>query len=473
VKLNKRLQILLMFIAAAALIVWISDQPQPADSVRVVETAVGSDNALHGQLSVVFGDAFGLTRSETHGFVTEHDGDVFEIAAADSLLLAFNGLHVDVIGTWFDSDLTRTDDAPLLAVERLQEANDYHATVEGNERWVNVACRFGDMPDETPQPLEYFEDIMKNSEPGMDHYWRQTSTDLVNIEGSGAYGWYNLPQPKSYYERQAAVNVGIALQVMLRDCVTLAAENDGVNFKQYSGINIMLNDTFGCCAWGGSMPLTIDGETITFRTTWLPPWAFNELHVIAHEMGHGWGLPHSGGSRQHARYPYDSAWDIMSGGSMMVPQCSVGNSVFKCFQVGTIGYHLEKLGWIPDARIVTVNPGQSATVTLDALTTVRSGNNDLLVNIPISSTGSAFFTVEARSFTHYDRNLPGEAIILHEVIPSRNEPANVVDIDDNIDVNDEGAMWLPGETFSDSRGISVEVLSRAGTTFTVRITNDS
>ena len=87
----------------------------------------------------------------------------------------------------------------------------------------------------------------------------------------------DLPQTKSYYLRSASVNVGLALQLLMRDCVQQAQENDGVDFKQFAGINVMLNDTFGCCAWGGSMALNIDGENIRFRTTWLPPWAYNSL----------------------------------------------------------------------------------------------------------------------------------------------------------------------------------------------------
>ena len=75
----------------------------------------------------------------------------------------------------------------------------------------------------------------------------------------------------------------------MNDCVEQAIKNDNVNFKQYGGINMMLNDTFGCCAWGGRMGVNVDGTTVQFRTTWLPPWAFNSLHVIGHEMGHGVG----------------------------------------------------------------------------------------------------------------------------------------------------------------------------------------
>jgi hypothetical protein len=290
----------------------------------------------------------------------------------------------------------------------------------------------------------------------------------VNIAGSAAYGWYNLPNDKMHYVRASTVNIGFALRMLLTDCAQAAALTDQVDFSQYSGINIMLNDTFGCCAWGGKMSLNVDGKLVMFRTTWLPPWAFNSLHVIAHEMGHGWGLPHSSGPYGQT---YDSAWDVMSGGSRMVDLCRIGSDRFGCHQVGTIGYHLDMLGWLPAERVVTVEPGTSATITLDALTTALSGIDMLLVKVPVDQS-TTFYTVEVRSFTGYDRNLPGEAVILHEVVPGRPSPAHVVDGDNNGNPNDEGAMWVAGETFEDrSNRIRIEVLERLGTTFTVRIHN--
>ncbi|MDQ7034013.1 MAG: hypothetical protein Q9P01_04025 [Anaerolineae bacterium] len=405
-----------MFIAAVVAILWVSNAPtntvelpiadEPLYNLPLVNGTIGQEVTLRGQLGVVSSDALDFESSETYAFLVEDDGDIIELQLPDNLLYSVHtSYEVSVSGTLIDADPTRSNDAPILDVSRLNvlSGDDIQNSVTGNERWVNVACRFSDI-DATPRDRDYFEQIMENNTPGMDDYWRQTSSDLVNIEGSAAYGWYNLPQTKDYYLRSASVNVGMALQLLMRDCVEQARQNDNVDFKQFAGINIMLNDTFGCCAWGGSMALNIDGENIRFRTTWLPPWAYNSLHVIAHEMGHGWGLPHSGGSRNHARYPYDSAWDIMSGGTWMVEECKVIHSVFDCIQVATIGFHLEMLGWIPQERIVTVEQGESATITLDSLTTVREGNNDLMVKVPIGNSGR-FYTVEARSFVGYDQNL--------------------------------------------------------------------
>jgi hypothetical protein len=46
--------------------------------------------------------------------------------------------------------------------------------------------------------------------------------------------------------------------------------------------------------------------------TWLPPFAFGH-DWVTHEMGHGFGMPHSSGPYSAT---YDSEWDVMSGAGL-------------------------------------------------------------------------------------------------------------------------------------------------------------
>lgn len=487
---KKSWRIVLMFAAAAFLLVWISgpvtQQHEPFVSTMSAFDLLHSFNDVGndyehgfeetGQISILFGDDQGLEVNDDDVmlvYLTDDEGNMYEIhSETPSEFLAFNGDYVEVEYLFAQLDDDPVQDIIITEIETLQDNIDMQQGVTGNTRWVNIACRFGDMTDRTPQPLSYFESLLVNEAPGMDDYWRTTSADLVNIEGSSAYGWYNLPRTKNDYMRMASGNVGNALRALMTDCTNAVRAADGVDFTQFGGINMMLNDTFGCCAWGGRMPLTIDGQTLQFRTTWLPPWAFNSLHVIAHEMGHGWGLPHSSGPYGKV---YDSAWDVMSGGNSNHTDaiCRVGSDPLGCWQVGTIGLHLAMLGWIPEAQMQVVQRGQSGTFTIDALTTLADADNDLLILVQIGRTNT-FYTIEARNFIDYDRNLPGEAVILHQVVPGRASPAHVVDADNNGNPNDSGAMWLPGEAFVDSRAnIRIEVLSSSGSTFTVRVINDN
>ena len=70
--------------------------------------------------------------------------------------------------------------------------------------------------------------------------------------------------------------------------------------------------------------------------------------------------------------------------------------------------------------------------------------------------------------------LPGQAVIIHDVDTSRSIPAHVVDIDNNGNTSDAGAVWSPGETFSDTvNGITVTVVSLTTTGYVIRINNQS
>ena len=71
--------------------------------------------------------------------------------------------------------------------------------------------------------------------------------------------------------------------------------------------------------------------------------------------------------------------------------------------------------------------------------------------VEVSIPGSTrFYTVEVRDRSGYDGNLPGFAIIIHEVNYGRQEPAWLVDLEDVANGGDAGAMWTPGECFVDA-----------------------
>ena len=501
---KKSWRIVMMFAVFSALVVWVSnpvtndplDDSMDTVAEQPFRSTVSATSVLHafepsfdfpddvegisdtGTISILFGDTQALAENDAQNslafaYFTNEDGAMMEMAGDAMDYMAFNG---DAVAMEYILDDVADADAGLPTImptdiQVLQNDTLTQNAVTGNTQWVNIACRFSDVTD-TPRPISYFEDILTNEAPGMDHYWRETSADLVDIDGSGAFGWYDLPRTKAQYTAMGRANVGNALRALMTDCVSAAQENDNVDFTQYGGINMMLNATFGCCAWGGRMPLQIDGRTVQYRTTWLPPWAFNSLHVIAHEMGHGWGLPHSSGPYGKV---YDSAWDVMSGGNSNHTDaiCRVGSEPLGCWQVGTIGLHLGMLGWIPENRMTVVSNGQSATLEIESLTTLGDNDDRMLILVPIGNTNT-FYTIEARAFIDYDRNLPGEAVVLHQVVPGRSSPAHVVDADNNGNPNDEGAMWHPGETFENARAnITVEVLERDGSTFTVRVTNNN
>lgn len=198
--------------------------------------------------------------------------------------------------------------------------------------------------------------------------------------------------------------------------------------------------------------------------TWNPPWGYNNIVVIAHEMGHGFGLPHSANTFDE---PYKNQWDVMSDGWSNCNRAR--HEIYGCLGQHTIAYHKDILGWIPESKKYTLTYTGSGHHTLPASQSYLMAQ----INLPNNpSYPPEYYTIEYRSRRGYDTKLPGEGIIIHKVNPSRTNPAHVIDIDNNGNTGDAGAIWTVGETFLDSsNGITISVLSLVNDKYQVGISN--
>ncbi len=322
--------------------------------------------------------------------------------------------------------------------------------VTGSQPYATILCKFSDI-HKNPEKKRYYDELMGPDYPGMDHYFREVSYGSIDLTGSQTFGWYTLPETLAYY----TVN-----QDQLTDDCTAAADSD-VYFPNFAGINLMFSDNYGDAARGGALYLTLDGITKAYGVTWIP-FASPNHHIVAHEMGHSFGLPHSSGPYG---LTYDSDWDVMSGGG--IP--SFTDSKFGHMGDHTISYHKDKLGWVPSGQKYLALENTLQTITLERLAQPTDGGTAYLMGvIPIDAL--RYYTVEARQFGGYDDGIPGEAVVIHDIDKSRQNDANVVDPDGNGDVNDDGAMFTVGEVFDDTaNNISVSVDSNIGTGFTVTV----
>jgi hypothetical protein len=219
-------------------------------------------------------------------------------------------------------------------------------------------------------------------------------------------------------------------------------------------------------AWGGTKWMTLDGAAQVWSITWEPPWGYADISVIAHEMGHGFGLPHSSGAYGQT---YDNAWDVMSQDRY---NCAAAEDpTYGCMAQHTISFHKDRLGWIPAGQKFNTGQNTNTTITLEQLA-LPTNNNYKMAQIPIGGSSTHFYTVEVRQQTGYDAKVAGNAVIIHEVDTTRGKPAYVIDADLNGNTADAGAMWTVGETFSDiPNNISVSVVSATSTGFQVTIQN--
>jgi M6 family metalloprotease-like protein len=432
----------------------------------------GEPQVLVGFLNLLWGDGAPGSGQETMiVLLTLDTGEYipieFEPSVSFEQIRLLRGQRVKLSGSYIAADST-TEGFHAASMEALDGSFSPEAIdVTGSQPWITILCKFKDVSAE-PKPVSYFQNMYGSSYPGLDHYWREQSYNLMNVTGSGSVSqWYVLPQNRSYYvyDSNGDGTVDFDFTRATTDCTGVA--NPYVTYTNYVGINMMFNDNLDGYAWGGSRYLTLDGVYRKWYVTWEPPWGYNDITVIAHEMGHGFGLPHSSGMYGKT---YDNQWDVMSDSWSNCANST--DPTYGCLGQHTIAYHKDIEGWL-GSRKATVAYGTQATVTIERLA-LSPANNYLMAQVPIGSSGATFYTVEVRRKVGYDVKLPGEAVIIHQVDPSRQIDAQVLDPDGNGNTGDAGAMWLVGESYVDSTNkITIQILSTtASGGFVVSISNN-
>ena len=317
----------------------------------------------------------------------------------------------------------------------------------GAQPWVTILVRFADSTDATPHPREWYEHIMAD----VDRWYQEVSYGQMSLAGSKVVGWVNLPRRKADYTTAA----GIGDPNMVEAAIALADAE--VYFPDYYGIQLICNEDrvppHGGVGGGPGWWTTIDGVTKPYAGTTI--FSMDE-GIVIHELGHGYWLDHA--ADQYGD-EYGSPYDTMGHGG-----------------VHFNAYHKRILGWIPDSREYLAGPGTSQTITLERLAQPQSSTNYLCARIPIRGAARSYYTVEARQRVGRDANLLHEGVVVCRVDDStaNQGQSQVVDSDGNGNHDDDGTIWVTGETFTDAaNGISVAVGACTGSAWQVTITNGS
>ncbi len=355
------------------------------------------------------------------------------------------------------SGLAGTGKAPAASVSAAAGAPASPEPVgrlDGPQPFITLFCQFPDLYP-TFGLSEYYAELLGTTEPGLAHYWAEVSYGRIDLDGSRVTGWYTMPHPSNDYPLRQVDQA--LLDRLAGDCIS-AADAD-VYYPDYFGINLVFNFCMET-AYGGRRRLTLDGQEQIYGVTWLCMGKLGWQSTVAHEVGHTFWLAHSsdGSEEEHS-----NPWDVMS-----VCRNSRVNPRYGLIAQHPIAYQKDQLGWIPAERKYVAQPGSTAHITLERLAQPQT-DNYLMAVIPFADGSDRYYTVEARRKVGYDRNLPADAVVIHQVDPHR-YPAAVVMAHATVDDVLTGSAWRPGDVFTDvEQGIAVEVERATDTGYVVTI----
>lgn len=340
--------------------------------------------------------------------------------------------------------------------------------VLGNTRWVTLMCKFSDIADEQ-KPQSFFQSQYGTAPGQLGHYWNEVSYGKITLAGSNASGWFTLPSPRSTYVTAVEGEEQADLDRLFADCA--AAADPTVDFTGVQGINMMFNGDLDGYAWGGGGCTILEGVNTCRSVTWNPPWAFDNLAPLSHEMGHGYGLPHSDNADGDDD-PYDNPWDVMSDAWSYAASSATFGTLPKHINV----FQRERLGWIDAARKLTVPASntQVRRIQLDRAS-LRGSTNVQMVVLAMPQAGdpsqTVIYTVEARVRSgDYEAQLAGNAVIIHKVQDYGMAHSQDADVPPADHAGNEGSMFKSGESWHTPDGrhwVQVESANANGFVVTV------
>ena len=309
----------------------------------------------------------------------------------------------------------------------------------GAQRTVVILVNFSNAATQ-PYSASYARTVMTSA----------SNFDLENSYGqtwltADVYGWFTI-----------ALSSTVCDYTTLASQAQSAATKAGVNLGNYTR-QVYAFPQNACTWWGLGGP-----GNLGYSQAWIN--GDLEEQVVAHEMGHGFGLQHS-----HS---------LDCGTVALGTNCTVSDYGDIFDTMGQSAYHFsasqkERLGWLnygasPPIRTVTA----SGTYAIDPYET--TGSLPKALKIARGTTGTYFY-VEARRAVGFDAGLSSNSNVLNGVLIHLNNP-NDSATNDLLDMTPATASWndpalAVGQTFTDSTsGVSITTSAIGASGATVAVT---
>ncbi|CAF2615636.1 unnamed protein product [Rotaria sp. Silwood2] len=265
--------------------------------------------------------------------------------------------------------------------------------VRGQTTWQIILCKFSDSPTPQYTPAAIKEKFLNRGTGGIADYWHDISNGLINFGSSSVNGWYTISETKEQQQKKSRGQ-------RFDDCVKAS------KLSILSSGRVMIITSPGIDLWGSNKQVYA-GED-------------HDLTLVAHEMGHAYGLAHSFSDDPKYRNidwaqigEYDDEWDLMSAAHVKTTY----TIKFGSAPPGLNGYGLERLGWIPINRIYTFGQRGETSATL-TLTTITNPALDypILIRIPFDpSNYQHYYLIEMRFKENWDAGFDRNFVFIHEI----------------------------------------------------------
>jgi hypothetical protein len=270
--------------------------------------------------------------------------------------------------------------------------------------WAIVLCKYSDLPTEIDPPQFYKDLFTKPGASGLCDYWKAVTSGNIDISGSSVFGWLTM----AHASAEARALQYPAGRATLFQWGIDAASAAGISLTQFKAVLVLQN-------FGLDHGAVSTGKVVIVRQD---P-TLLEFGFMSHEMGHGFGLPHSWSANPD--FQYGDGWDVMSWQTSTFAFQYTFQSASGLATVGLNARNLDALGAVPQgATWQPPHPDFSETVTLSPLNQPPGTSPTLIARIGPTATlpvraSQSTFTAEFHQNAGWDRAIPQDTVTIHEI----------------------------------------------------------